>query len=81
MSGESPIRRARRYLLVAPRQPRSCGIPPAQKDQCAALEIRGAAEAIEKPSDSAYGSSDPIIRVRARPIISYGTEEKGAIPG
>ena len=45
------------------------------------LEIRGTAEAIEKPSDSAYGGSDPIIRVRARRIISYGTEEQGAIPG
>jgi pyridoxamine 5'-phosphate oxidase family protein len=45
------------------------------------LEIRGTAEAIEKPSDSAYGSADPIIRVRARRIISYGTEERGVVPG
>lgn len=45
------------------------------------LEIRGNAEAIEKPSDSAYGNDDPIIRVRPRRIISYGTEEQGALPG
>ena len=45
------------------------------------LEIRGTAEAVEKPSDSAYGTEDPIIRVRARRIISYGTEEQGVIPG
>jgi pyridoxamine 5'-phosphate oxidase family protein len=45
------------------------------------LEIRGTAEAVEKPSDSAYGTEDPIIRVRARRIISYGTEGQGAVPG
>lgn len=45
------------------------------------LEIRGTAEAIERPSDSAYGNGDPIIRIRPRRIISYGTEERGAIPG
>lgn len=45
------------------------------------LEIRGTAEAVEKPSDSAYGDDAPIIRVRVRRIISYGTEEQGAIPG
>jgi pyridoxamine 5'-phosphate oxidase family protein len=44
------------------------------------LEIRGTAEAIEKPSDSAYGGNDPIIRVHARRIISYGTEEQGTTP-
>jgi pyridoxamine 5'-phosphate oxidase family protein len=44
------------------------------------LEIRGMAEAIEKPSDSAYGGNDPIIRIRPRRIISYGTEEQGAEP-
>jgi pyridoxamine 5'-phosphate oxidase family protein len=45
------------------------------------LEIRGTAEVIEKPSDSAYGTGDPIIRVHARRIISYGTEERGTVPG
>jgi pyridoxamine 5'-phosphate oxidase family protein len=45
------------------------------------LEIRGTAEAIEQPSDSAYGGSDPIIRVHARRIISYGTDERGTAPG
>jgi pyridoxamine 5'-phosphate oxidase family protein len=45
------------------------------------LEIRGTAETIEKPSDSAYGNDDPIIRVHARRIISYGTSEQGIIPG
>jgi pyridoxamine 5'-phosphate oxidase family protein len=44
------------------------------------LEIRGTAEAIEKPADSAYGGNDPIIRVRPRRIISYGTEEQGTEP-
>ena len=45
------------------------------------LEIRGTAEVIERPADSAYGGDDPIIRIRARRIISYGTEEQGASPG
>src|SRR5689334_7833983 len=45
------------------------------------LEIRGTAEAIEQPPDSAYSTTDPIIRIRPRRIISYGTEEKGAMPG
>lgn len=45
------------------------------------LEIRGTAETIEKPSDSAYGGDDPIIRIHARRIISYGTAEQGIIPG
>jgi pyridoxamine 5'-phosphate oxidase family protein len=44
------------------------------------LEIRGTAEAIEKPSDSAYGGNDPLIRVHPRRIISYGTEEQGSEP-
>jgi pyridoxamine 5'-phosphate oxidase family protein len=44
------------------------------------LEIRGTAEAIEKPSDSAYGGNDPIIRIHPRRIISYGTEEQGSEP-
>jgi pyridoxamine 5'-phosphate oxidase family protein len=45
------------------------------------LEIRGTAEAIEKPDDSAYGGNDPIIRIHPRRIISYGTEEQGTEPG
>lgn len=44
------------------------------------LEIRGTAEAIAEPTDSAYGTGAPIIRVRPRRIISYGTEEKGTLP-
>lgn len=45
------------------------------------LEIRGTAEAIEKPVDSAYGGAEPIIRIHPRRIISYGTEEYGVEPG
>jgi pyridoxamine 5'-phosphate oxidase family protein len=44
------------------------------------LEIRGTAEAIEKPSDSAYGGNDPVIRIHPRRIISYGTEGGGTEP-
>jgi pyridoxamine 5'-phosphate oxidase family protein len=39
------------------------------------LEIRGTAEAIEHPADSAYGSADPIIRVRPRRILSFGLDQ------
>jgi pyridoxamine 5'-phosphate oxidase family protein len=36
------------------------------------LEIRGIAEGIENPSDSAAGMDGAIIRVRPRRIISFG---------
>lgn len=48
--------------------------------QVRCLEIRGTAEAIEKPADSGYGTGDPIIRIHPRRIISYGVEERGSEP-
>lgn len=42
------------------------------------LEIRGTAEAILQPGDSAYGEPAPIIRVRPRRIISYGIDQHDA---
>ena len=42
------------------------------------LEIRGTAEAITAPEDSAYGVPAPIIRVRPRRIISYGIDQPDA---
>lgn len=38
------------------------------------LEIRGRGEAIAAPSDSAYGTADPIIRILPKRIISFGLE-------
>ncbi len=48
--------------------------------QVRCLEIRGTAEAIEKPADSGYGTDGPIIRIHPRRIISYGVEEQGSEP-
>ena len=48
--------------------------------QVRCLEIRGTAEAIEKPADSGYGTGDPIIRIHPRRIISYGVQEHGSEP-
>jgi pyridoxamine 5'-phosphate oxidase family protein len=39
------------------------------------LEIRGTAEAIEFPTDSAYGTPDPIIRIHPRRILSFGLDQ------
>jgi pyridoxamine 5'-phosphate oxidase family protein len=39
------------------------------------LEIRGTAEAIEHPTDSAYGSGEPIIRIHPRRILSFGLDQ------
>ncbi|MCY1137976.1 PPOX class F420-dependent oxidoreductase [Actinoplanes sp. Pm04-4] len=39
------------------------------------LEIRGTAEALDAPVDSAYGSAAPIIRVHPRRILSFGLDE------
>ena len=44
------------------------------------LEIRGTAEAIERPADSGYDTADPIIRIHPRRIISYGVSPDGAEP-
>ncbi|GAA4603619.1 pyridoxamine 5'-phosphate oxidase family protein [Actinoplanes octamycinicus] len=44
------------------------------------LEIRGRAEAIEQPADSAYGTPEPIIRIRARRIISFGIDDPNRPP-
>jgi len=38
------------------------------------LEIRGVAEAIEQPSDSAVRFGGPIIRIHPRRIISFGVD-------
>jgi pyridoxamine 5'-phosphate oxidase family protein len=55
-------------------------IPSLDPFQVRCLEIRGTAEAIEKPADSGYGTGDPIIRIHPRRIISYGVEEQGSAP-
>jgi len=44
------------------------------------LEIRGTAEAIEHPTDSAYGSGDPIIRIHPRRILSFGLDQPDSEP-
>jgi pyridoxamine 5'-phosphate oxidase family protein len=44
------------------------------------LEIRGDAEAITSPADSATGSEGPIIRIRPRRIISFGIEDPDHAP-
>ena len=44
------------------------------------LEIRGAAEALEAPADSAYGSPEPIIRLRPRRVLSFGLDEPDTEP-
>ena len=44
------------------------------------LEIRGTAEAIENPTDSAYGSGEPIIRIHPRRILSFGLDQPDSEP-
>src|SRR3712207_8294552 len=44
------------------------------------LEIRGTAEALTAPADSAYGSPEPIIRLRPRRILSFGLDEPDTEP-
>ncbi|MBM2620437.1 PPOX class F420-dependent oxidoreductase [Actinoplanes sp. LDG1-06] len=39
------------------------------------IEIRGTAEALETPADSAYGSGAPIIRIHPRRILSFGLDQ------
>ncbi|WP_250033572.1 PPOX class F420-dependent oxidoreductase [Paractinoplanes maris] len=39
------------------------------------LEIRGTAEAIDAPTDSAHGSAAPIIRIHPRRILSFGLDQ------
>ena len=38
------------------------------------LEVRGRAEALEAPGDSAYGPADPIIRIHPRRVVSFGLD-------
>ena len=42
------------------------------------LEIRGRAEALAKPTDSATAPSGPIIRIHPERIISWGIDPAGA---
>jgi len=44
------------------------------------LEIRGTAEALSAPSDSAFGTTDPIIRLHPRRILSFGLDEPDTEP-
>lgn len=39
------------------------------------LEVRGRAEALEAPADSAYGTAAPIIRIHPRRVLSFGLDE------
>ena len=55
-------------------------VPSLDPWQVRCLEIRGTAEALAQPADSAYGTGDPIIRIHPRRIISYGVEQQGAEP-
>lgn len=44
------------------------------------LEVRGRAEAIERPVDSAWETPAPIIRIRPRRIISFGIDDPDRPP-
>jgi pyridoxamine 5'-phosphate oxidase family protein len=44
------------------------------------LEIRGTAEALTTPTDSAFGTTDPIIRIRPRRVLSFGLDEPDTDP-
>lgn len=44
------------------------------------LEIRGTAEALDTPADSAYDAAAPIIRIHPRRIISFGLDEPDLEP-
>jgi pyridoxamine 5'-phosphate oxidase family protein len=44
------------------------------------LEIRGRAEAISAPADSAYDTTDPIIRISPERLISFGLESTDTDP-
>jgi pyridoxamine 5'-phosphate oxidase family protein len=44
------------------------------------LEIRGDAEAITAPADSAAGTGGPIIRIHPRRIISFGIDDPDHAP-
>jgi pyridoxamine 5'-phosphate oxidase family protein len=45
--------------------------------QVRCLEIRGIAEALAEPTDSASRGSGPIIRIHPRRVISWGIDEPG----
>jgi pyridoxamine 5'-phosphate oxidase family protein len=55
-------------------------LPSVQPWRVRCLEIRGTAEAIEAPGDSAYGSADPIIRIHPRRILSFGLDQPDVAP-
>jgi pyridoxamine 5'-phosphate oxidase family protein len=44
------------------------------------LEIRGSAEALTEPADSAYGNAEPIIRIHPRRILGFGLEQLDVEP-
>ena len=44
------------------------------------VEIRGRAEAITEPADSAAPVGGPVIRIHPRRIISFGIEDPGRAP-
>jgi pyridoxamine 5'-phosphate oxidase family protein len=44
------------------------------------LEIRGTAEALDAPADSAYGNPGPIIRIHPRRIIAFGIDQPDTEP-
>jgi pyridoxamine 5'-phosphate oxidase family protein len=44
------------------------------------LEIRGVGEAIGSPADSATGSTEPIIRIHPRRVISFGLTQPDVEP-
>jgi len=44
------------------------------------LEIRGRGEAVLAPADSAYGTTDPIIRIHPERIIGFGLDQPDVEP-
>ena len=44
------------------------------------VEIRGRGEAIESPTDSAHGTTAPIVRIHPERIISFGLDQPDVEP-
>ncbi|WP_213008888.1 PPOX class F420-dependent oxidoreductase [Paractinoplanes toevensis] len=55
-------------------------LPSVQPWRVRCLEIRGTAEALEAPADSAHDSPGPIIRIHPRRIIAFGLEQPDTEP-
>ncbi|MEU4245004.1 PPOX class F420-dependent oxidoreductase [Actinoplanes sp. NPDC026619] len=55
-------------------------LPSVQPWRVRCLEIRGTAEALDSPTDSAYGNSGPIIRIHPRRIIAFGLDQPDTEP-